>query len=198
MSRVLSVDVGLVIPGMFDHHGRAVPGGPGTTTPTDYFFGHSVPVKIKVERKEDCRLFWAEKTNIPIIDQQSADYFIDMYKLHPTANTYKPWNDASGSAAVTVTDIPSMVGGVGKVAAAARWLEIIVIVQSDENARYAHFRQDLTYDPAQDFGEVPITARSVGAGPRHYNYQVLRNNMAVADAGAFLGEVFAGTPAALH
>jgi hypothetical protein len=213
MSHVKSVSIDpFVLPEVRNIENRKIIEG-GKAEPAAFFFGHSMTVSITGSDLTACRLYWAEKTNMPIIDQQSADYFIDMYHLHPDANTFTTWKKKKPNATestIKVTDIPAMPGGTGVNGIVHRWLEIVAIVQhpEDDYARKAHFRQDLVYYPAgvdspqqielccQQHGLATNFAQSAN-GIRNYSYQILENNIVIMSPGG-IDIVFTGTPANLR
>ncbi|WP_114391599.1 hypothetical protein [Oleisolibacter albus] len=208
---VQSVKVGdFILPGMFTVGGQPIPGG--SPTPPSYAFGHTFPVQIQVTKIKDCRLYWLERTNLPIIDEQSPDYFVDMFTLRPTANTFRPWvvaqqESGPGPVTVTVKDIPALVitpQNAGE--EIYRWLEIIALVQSvpENQSRFVFFRQDLLYNSS--LNEIQARGRMAELGVsnldnflfsdgRAYSFHVAADNLPLGISRELLGMILALTGA---
>jgi|GEM_PF-6642470 len=186
-----------------------VGGGPNVPVPDKYFFGHSVTVDINVDDIDNCRLYWAEKTNLPIVPEQDIKYFVDMYKLNPNANTFANWGSKKTQGGdnknVKITDIPAMPGG-KDMGETHRWLEIIAIVHNttDNSARKAHFRQDLLFYPKggeqaallefqRILGYAPPNLQSV-FGIRNYSYSIIQNDVELNNPTNDIAAIFTGAP----
>lgn len=202
----------LVKAGMRDNNAQPIPGGTSQAWTEAYFFGHTFTVQIEVDDIAHCRLYWAERTNISIIDEQSPDYFVDMHKLKSDQKLFQSWNKAKGEGAgvATLTDIPAMFVPKNYLGDKYRWLDIVVLVYNttDNSARKVHFRQDLLYWPNGDESQAKRRLEELGltnlgnnytqANTNHYVYQILANNMVVGDPAGELEQLFSGTPTDLY
>ncbi|MCI0398481.1 MAG: hypothetical protein L0332_30490 [Chloroflexi bacterium] len=202
----------LVQAGMRGNDAQLIPGGVNLEWTEAYFFGHTFTVQIEVDDIAHCRLYWAEKTNVPIIDQQNSNYFVDMYKLKGDQKLFQSWNKAKGEGArvATLTDIPAMFVPKNYLGDKYRWLDIVVLVHNttDNSARKVHFRQDLLYWPNGDESQakkrlVELDVTNLGnnyiqANTNHYVYQILANDEVVTDPAGELEQLFSGTPTSLY
>lgn len=200
MPNVRSVRLGLIYPGVF-YRDNSQPVAE-TQIPASYYFGHTVEVMIEADDIPHCRLYWAESTNVPIIDEQNPGYFVDMYKLRSAARTFRTWPGRD----VTIKDTPAILGGVGAAGIQYRWLKIIAIVHNttDNSARKAYVRQDLLYYPAGGEGAAraefvhriggwaPPNLQQAGGGIRNYSYQIIQDNVVLANPAVDIPAIFNG------